>query len=84
MVSRISSQFPNSNPTSTCKHLINTCKRCLKAWVESQIETSVFTPHIACPECDEKMGREDVEGVVTKRVFARFVVLMGLCLWFGC
>lgn len=44
MVSRISSQFPDSNPTSTCEHMINTYKRCLKDWVESQIETSVFTP----------------------------------------
>lgn len=73
MVSTISSQFPNSNPTSACEHLINTCKRCLKAWVESQIETSVFTPHIACPECEQKMGRADVEGAVTQKLFARFV-----------
>jgi hypothetical protein len=73
MVSRISSQFPDSNPTSTCEHLINTCKRCLKEWVESQIETSVFTPRIACPECEQKMGREDVGVAVTKKLFARFV-----------
>jgi hypothetical protein len=93
LVSRISSQFPNSNPTSACEHLINTCKRCLKAWVESQIETSVFTPQIACPECEQKMGRDDVEGAVTQKLFARFVYSWFLwfyypaplfdCVWFA-
>lgn len=81
LVSRISSQFPDSNPTSTCEHMINTCKRCLKEWVESQIETNVFTPRIACPECDQKMVRSDVEGAVAKKPFARFVfVLSGIVL----
>jgi ariadne-1 len=83
--SRISSQFPDSNPTSECEHLINTCKRCLKAWVESQIETTggwAFTPHILCPECEGRMGRGNVEGVVSGRSFKRSVC-PGDCSCFG-
>jgi hypothetical protein len=76
LVSRISSQFPNSNPTSACVHMINTCKRCLKEWVESQIETTVFTPQISCPECEQNMGKEDVEAAVTQKGFKRFVVIV--------
>jgi ariadne-1 len=68
---RTTGMFPEYNPTVTCGHLINTCKRCLKQWIESQIETSVFTPHIQCPQCDQKMSSTDVEMAVTKKIFAR-------------
>lgn len=68
---RTSSQLPDYNPTETCDHLINTCKRCLKQWVESQIETKVFTPQIQCPECDQKMKSSDVKMAVSKKVFER-------------
>jgi ariadne-1 len=70
---RTTGQFPDYNPTDTCDHLINTCKRCLKQWIESQIETTVFTPHIQCPQCDKKMDSRDVEMAVPKKMFARWV-----------
>lgn len=70
---RTTGQFPDYNPTDTCDHLINTCKRCLKQWIESQIETMVFTPHIQCPQCDKKMDSRDVEMAVPKKMFARWV-----------
>ena len=69
---RNTGSFPDVNPTSTCDHLINTCKRCLKQWIESQIETTVFTPHIQCPQCDEKMNSMDVEMAIPKKMFARY------------
>jgi hypothetical protein len=67
-------KFPDYNPTETCDHLINTCKKCLKEWVQSQIETTVFTPHIQCPQCVETMESNDVQMAVTKPLFARYVV----------
>jgi uncharacterized CHY-type Zn-finger protein len=67
-------RFPNYNPIETCDHLINTCKKCLKEWIQSQIETTVFTPHIRCPQCNEEMNNRDVGMAVTKPLFSRYVV----------
>jgi len=50
---RLSKQFPDHNPASECEHLINTCKACLKTWVEVQIESANFV----------KTGGEDVKKV---------------------
>ena len=78
---RTTGAFPDYNPTVTCDHLINTCKRCLKQWIESQIETSVFTPHIQCPQCDQKMASTDVEMAVPKKLFARWVFIYSVYLF---
>jgi hypothetical protein len=67
-------KFPDYNPTETCDHLINTCTKCLKEWIQSQIETAVFTPHIPCPQCNEKMNNRDVDMAVPKSIFSRYVV----------
>ena len=34
--------FPDYNPSPECEHLINTCKSCLRKWVEGCIEGGVF------------------------------------------
>ena len=41
-VERTARAFPDYNPSSECDHLINTCKACLKAWVNVQIESAQF------------------------------------------
>jgi hypothetical protein len=82
---RTTGLFPDVNPTSTCDHLINTCKRCLKQWIESQIEITVFTPHIQCPQCDEKMNSSDVEEAIPKKMFAKYVPRFSIIfLFFKC
>jgi DNA-directed RNA polymerase subunit RPC12/RpoP len=68
-----SKQFPIYNPTETCKHLINICMSCLKQWVESRIEATIFTPQIQCPQCDQKMNSRDIAMVVSKSMFTRYV-----------
>lgn len=68
---RASSLFPDYNPTETCEHLINTCTRCLRQWITMHLGNKPFTPHIKCPQCDEKMTRRDVELAVTKKAFER-------------
>ena len=47
---RTSKQFPDFNPTPECEHLINTCKVCLRGWVESCVGCGNFVT-----------GRKDVE-----------------------
>ncbi|KAM0715097.1 hypothetical protein Q7P37_009562 [Cladosporium fusiforme] len=68
---RASSLFPDYNPTATCDHLINTCKQCLRQWIESHMVGKAFTPNIQCPQCNEKMTRNDIEMAVTNSVFKK-------------
>ena len=49
--------FPDYNPSSECDHLINTCKGCLKQWVNVQIESAQYAVG------EEKEGRGKVLGV---------------------
>jgi hypothetical protein len=37
-----SSSFPDDMPSSTCEHLIHTCKLCLKTWVNLQIANGSY------------------------------------------
>lgn len=78
---RGSKQFPDSNPTSTCDHLIHTCTSCLKKWVHAQIEECIFDEGggdgdalgVKCPDCDEVMIGSEVELVVSKRILKRYM-----------
>jgi hypothetical protein len=80
---KTSRQFPDNCPATKCEHLINTCKACLKEWVNVQIESSHTTPTgddgmllgIACPECPELMLESDIQGATTKTTLERFQAL---------
>lgn len=37
-----SRMFPDFNPSPDCDHMINTCKNCLRQWVEASIESANF------------------------------------------
>ncbi|KAK3717649.1 hypothetical protein LTR37_005716 [Vermiconidia calcicola] len=67
------SSFPEYLPTDTCqgKHLINTCKSCLKAWIATQMEMTTYDK-IRCPECPELMQNGDVKIHGTKKCWEQF------------
>ncbi|KAK3717601.1 hypothetical protein LTR37_005667 [Vermiconidia calcicola] len=77
---RKSTQFPDYNPSADCDHLINTCKTCLKKWVQSNVESAnlvtggddgkVYGVH--CPQCKAIMGNVNVKIAATKKVYERF------------
>ena len=79
---RLSTQFDDFNPTPDCDHLINHCKRCLKKWVESNVESATFAVGgedgkifgIKCPQCDGIMRSVNVEIATTKKVYERYVL----------
>jgi hypothetical protein len=73
LTDRVATSFPDYNPTSTCKtHLINTCKQCLKKWIETQVDSGkLFEGDIKCPECPEIMRVEDVRLAASKKVAER-------------
>ena len=82
---RVSRLFPDYNPSPDCEHLINTCKTCLRRWVDTNIENATFTTDgedgkvfgIKCPhpECEGIMRNVNVEMTVTKKTYQRFVEL---------
>ncbi|EME44851.1 hypothetical protein DOTSEDRAFT_169860 [Dothistroma septosporum NZE10] len=79
-VERTAGAFPDYNPSSECEHLINTCKDCLKAWVNVQIETAQFATGgengkrfgVKCPECPAVMKNVNIQIATTKKMYASF------------
>ncbi|KAK3676911.1 hypothetical protein LTR78_003115 [Recurvomyces mirabilis] len=77
---RTSKQFPDYNPSTDCDHLINTCKTCLKKWVQTQVDSSNYATGdeggkvfgIRCPQCVAIMKDDDLEEVTTKKVYKEF------------
>ena len=59
-------------PTKTCAHDSHTCKSCLKAWIDAQLETNTFDK-LACPECPGVMDHAKVKAFATKETFAKYV-----------
>ncbi|KAF2215527.1 hypothetical protein CERZMDRAFT_94928 [Cercospora zeae-maydis SCOH1-5] len=73
--------FPNYTPTPECEHLINTCRTCLRQWIEVQVDSAKFfsvsgdqgaTFGIKCVECKEMMRPVNVELAASKAVYERF------------
>ena len=75
-------QFPDYNPTPTCTdHLINTCKTCLRKWVEHSIENANFKTTgdseegkvwgVQCPECDGIMRQVNIQHAAPKKFSLR-------------
>ena len=79
---RGSSQFPDYNPSPDCEHLINTCKTCLKKWVQAKVESASFATGgedgkifgVKCPQCDAIMRSVNIEIAATKQVHKRYVL----------
>jgi len=76
---RTSKQFPDYNPSSDCEHLINICTKCLKKWIEVQVDNGNFTfggkdgkaLGIKCPQCPAVMKNVNVYIATTKKVYNR-------------
>jgi ariadne-1 len=79
---RLSKMFPNYNPSTDCQHNINTCKECLKKYVDIQIKEANTiiggndgtTFGIPCPEteCPAIMRAVNIEIATSKKTSAQF------------
>lgn len=58
-----SRSFPDLNPSPDCEHLINTCKSCLKKWVEASIDDANFKTGSVTEEGGEAGAQKEVWGV---------------------
>ena len=65
------SSFPQYLATDNCKHLINTCKQCSKAWIAAQLESTTYDK-VSCPECPEVMSNAGVKELAAKEVYAKY------------
>ncbi|KAF2725294.1 hypothetical protein K431DRAFT_343261 [Polychaeton citri CBS 116435] len=68
---RVSSQFPDYNPTNDCDHLINTCTPCLRQWITAQLSSSSFKK-IKCPECNQTMSNEEIRVATSKKNWIKY------------
>ncbi|EMC93995.1 hypothetical protein BAUCODRAFT_59544, partial [Baudoinia panamericana UAMH 10762] len=66
-----SSSFPNHLATGKCVHLINTCKRCTKIWIATQLDTVTYDK-LSSPECPEVLSNKDVNRLAAKDVHAKY------------
>ncbi|KAK3676906.1 hypothetical protein LTR78_003110 [Recurvomyces mirabilis] len=66
------SSFPKYAIAESCDHLINTCKACVKQWVNVQLEMTTYDK-LSCPQCPSTMINEDVQRAAAPKVYQRFV-----------
>lgn len=76
LVDMPSRSFPDHNPSPACEHLINTCKKCPRGWVDAQIgqnlavtdgkDNTVFG--IKCPECSARMQPSNVRAAALRKM----------------
>ena len=65
--------FPSRLPTSSCNHPRDTCRKCLRKWMETSLANSGGgqSPAIICPQCSATMSYADVRLLASAAVFER-------------
>ncbi|KAF2741249.1 hypothetical protein EJ04DRAFT_242 [Polyplosphaeria fusca] len=69
--SRSIQHFATRPPTAQCTHEVNTCRRCLRSWIESEF-TSKMWDQINCPECSVRLEHEDMRVFAPPDIFRRY------------
>ncbi|KAE8326271.1 hypothetical protein BDV39DRAFT_177379 [Aspergillus sergii] len=70
-----STYFPSESITKTCTHENETCKRCLRLYLTSQLDSISPEGTIACPVCGEGMSESDIQEWASQETFSRFLAL---------
>jgi hypothetical protein len=65
-------RFPDRTPTDQCNHDVDVCRRCLRAWIQSEFSTKIWN-EINCPVCATRMQYEDISEFAPREVFHRLV-----------
>jgi hypothetical protein len=65
-------RFPDRTPTDHCAHDVNVCRRCLRAWIQSEFSIKIWN-EINCPTCATRMQYEDIHKFASSDVFRRSV-----------
>jgi hypothetical protein len=72
LTSRSLHHFPSRPPTAQCTHPIDTCRRCLRAWIASEFSVKIWN-EISCPICFKRMKHADIRTFAPSHVFRRYV-----------
>jgi hypothetical protein len=67
---RSEDRFPYRAPTAECTHPTDICRRCIRAWIESQFETKMWDT-LHCPICPALLEHEDMREFAPSHVFQR-------------
>jgi hypothetical protein len=63
-------RFPYRPPTEQCTHDADACRRCLRAWIQSEFSTRIWN-EINCPICAVRMQYDDIRQFAPREVFRR-------------
>lgn len=63
-------RFPNRPPTTQCTHEVDTCRRCLRKWIQSEFTTKIWN-EINCPICSKRLQHSDMREFAPSDVFRR-------------
>lgn len=69
--SRSLRHFPKRAQTAHCTHDVNTCRRCLRKWIQSSFKTKLWD-QINCPECGLRMQYDDIREFAPPEIFRRY------------
>ncbi|KAJ4374123.1 hypothetical protein N0V83_002864 [Neocucurbitaria cava] len=64
-------RFPNRPPTTQCTHEVDTCRRCLRKWIQSEFTTKIWN-EINCPICSKRLQHSDMREFAPRDVFRRY------------
>jgi hypothetical protein len=63
-------RFPSRAPTAECTHPIDICRRCIRAWIESEFTTNMWDT-VHCPICPALLEHEDMREFAPSHIFRR-------------
>lgn len=63
--------FSKRTLTTSCSHLVSTCKRCIKKWIRTEL-TAKGWDRITCTQCPSLLRHPDVEAFAAADVFERY------------
>jgi hypothetical protein len=67
---RSEDRFPSRAPTAECTHPIDICRRCIRAWIESEFTTNMWDT-VHCPICPALLEHEDMREFAPSHIFQR-------------
>ena len=64
--------FPTRRITMACDHDPHVCLECLERSIQSNLQGR-FWDQISCPECSQRLQRDDVRDFATTEIFKRYL-----------
>ncbi|KAL1595954.1 hypothetical protein SLS60_009644 [Paraconiothyrium brasiliense] len=58
--------------TQGCEHKFETCRQCLEAWIDSQLDNTIVDRGIRCPStCDRELSYAELKGQISSDLYSK-------------